>query len=87
MPGRPTAQFICANTAGMTAGTGAGATDKVNASTAYCGGNEPFSSAWVEFPNPGGPDAPAFVEAMTTLIREAVPRDPDPGQFFPPMMP
>lgn len=80
VPGRPLAQSICAGSATMGSGAGAAAGQTVYASAAFCGGAEPYSSAWIEFPNPGGPESPAFIEAMTTLVREAAPRDPDPTE-------
>jgi hypothetical protein len=81
LPGRPIAQSICSNTASMGGAGGAGADQKIYASAAFCGGKEPYSSSWIEFPNPGGPDSPAFVQALENLIREAAPRDPDPSEL------
>jgi hypothetical protein len=79
VPGHPLPRDICEKTAQMTGGTG-GAGDTVSASAVYCGGVEPYSSAWVALPAPAGPDTAEFRNAMATLIREAIPREIDPSR-------
>jgi hypothetical protein len=79
-PGRPLPRDICQRTSQIGAGVGAAAGSTVDASAVYCGGADPYSSAWVSIPTPGGPETAEFRDAMVTLVREALPRQEDPAK-------
>ena len=78
--GRPLPRDICQRTSQMAGGVGASAGTTVDVSGVYCGGAEPYSSAWVSIPTPSGPDTAEFRDAMETLVREAIPREIDPSR-------
>ncbi len=80
VPGRPLAQNICRGANQLAAGAGGSAGSTVAASAVYCGGGEPYSSAWISIPAPAGPETAEFRDAMTTLIRDALPRQEDPSR-------
>jgi hypothetical protein len=80
VPGRPLPQSVCQKGSQIGAGVGASAGSAVDASAVYCGGAEPYSSAWISLPTPAGPETAEFRDAMATLIREALPRDEDPSK-------
>ena len=77
--GRPLAQDVCRRANQMAGGVGS-AGDKVSAVAVYCGGTEPYSSAWIDVPAPSGPETAEFRDAMTRLVREAIPREMDPSR-------
>ncbi|MCD6073662.1 MAG: hypothetical protein K0Q70_545 [Rhodospirillales bacterium] len=79
-PGRPLPRDICQRTSQIGAGVGAAAGSTVDASAVYCGGADPYSSAWVSVPTPGGPETAEFRDAMATLVRDAIPRREDPSK-------
>jgi len=79
-PGRPLPRDICQRANQMAGGLGGSAGASVEASAVYCGGAEPFSSAWISLPTPAGPETAEFRRAMETLIREALPREIDPSR-------
>lgn len=80
MPGRPLPLTICQRPGQIGAGIGASAGATVEATAVYCGGAEPYSSSWVSLATPAGPETAEFRDAMTTLIREALPREMDPSR-------
>jgi len=80
VPGRPLPQSVCQRANQIGAGVGAAAGATVEASAVYCGGAEPYSSAWISIPTPAGPETAEFRDAMVTLIRDALPRQEDPSR-------
>jgi hypothetical protein len=77
--GHALATSICDGGPRIAPGVATTAGDTLMASAAYCG-DGPYSSSWISLPTPAGPDSEEFRAALYTLIREAVPRDPDPTQ-------
>ena len=79
-PGRPLPHDVCERTSQMAGGVGGSAGTTVDVSGVYCGGAEPYSSAWVSIPTPAGPESAEFRDAMATLVRDAIPREINPSR-------
>lgn len=78
-PGRPLPQTSCANTTTLGGGVAPSAGGTLSASAVYCG-DGPYSSTWISVDAPASPDSAEFAAAMDILIREALPRDPNPSE-------